>query len=257
MSWRAITAQNIQGRFTATENALLQATSGAGNKLQERLTDSIGVFVGAMSAAGYQVVTTGLVPDQLRNHVMAMAVMEWLKDFPGLKVFKTAERVQAVKDANDALAKIAQKQYGALESPFGPDLSACWNSENKIIGRMHPLPPPNMQFVATGINGPAYANPNAMPDAMQFKVPLAPVNLIATTGAGSVTLGWFAPDNASAFNVYRGGASGAEVLVSANFTGGSYIDTGLPSGIAVFYQVSAVNSVGEGPRSLETNATPI
>jgi hypothetical protein len=247
---------NIQGRFTATESALLNATSGAGSRLAERLVDATGTFIGGMTAAGYAVTVDGRVPDQLRDHVMAKAVWEWLRDFPSLKIFKTAERLAAYQEAEKVYLLIVKKEYGALEPPGGMDTTACWNSENKIIGRMHPAPPPNMQFVATGINGPAYANPNAMPDAMQFKLPIAPVNLIATAGAGQVTLGWFAPDNASAFNVYRGTASGAESLVFPNFTGGSYIDTRLTVGVAYFYQVSAVNFVGEGPRSLETNATP-
>lgn len=251
MAWRAITQANIQGRFTATENALLQATSGAGNKLAERLVDAIGCFIGGMTATGYSVVTTGLVPDQLRDHVMAKAVWEWLRDFPSLKVFKTAERLAAYQEAEKAYLEIVKKTYGALEPPGGMDTSACWNSENKIIGRMHPVPPPNMQFIATGINGPAYANPNATTNAMQFNLPLAPVNLIATAGIGKVTLGWFAPDNASAFNVYRDGA-----LVSSNFNGGSYADTGVAAGQTYTYEVSAVNMVGEGPKSNSTTATP-
>lgn len=260
MPWRIITAGNIQGRFTVTESALLQATSGAGNKLQERLVDAIGVFIGAMTAAGYPVLTTGQVPDQLRNHVEAMAVMEWLRDFPGLKVFKTAERVAAAAAAADALKLIVNRNYGAIESPFGPDRTACWNSENKIIGRMHPVPPPEMQFDATGINGPAYANQNAVAEWVgNAAQPAAPVNFGANQYEGAVTLTWLPGPGSGVvtYNIFRGTTPGGESLtpVATGITGTSWTDPAAAVGTTYYYILQAQCGTLTSPLSGELAIT--
>ena len=81
----------------------------------------------------------------------------------------------------------------------------------------------------------------------------------ATASAGSIALSWSAPsDGGSAitgYRIYRGTASGGETLLTTVGTGTSWTDTGLPSGTTYYYQVSAVNSVGEGLRSNERSAT--
>ena len=244
MEWRAITAANIQGRFTATENALLQATSGAGNKLQERLADAIGCFIGGMTAAGYSVVKTGLVPDQLRDHVMAKAVWEWLRDFPSLKVFKTAERLAAYQEAEKAYLLIVKKEYGALEPPGGIDTTGNWNSENKIIGRMHPIPPPLMQFQPAGLAGDPYANPNAVNDEVDnVSLPSVPVNFNVYQYEGVVTLTWVAGANGTTavYNIFRGTTPNGESLtpVAAGVTGTSWVDATAVVGTTYYYILQA------------------
>ncbi|MDE2096191.1 MAG: fibronectin type III domain-containing protein [Patescibacteria group bacterium] len=256
MPWRVITAANIQGRFTATENALLQATAGSSNKLQERLTDTVGKFNGAMSAAGYAV-AAGLAPDQLRSHVMAMTVWEWLKDFPSLKVFKTAERLAAYNEAEKVYELIVQKNYGAIESPAGPDATGNWNSQNKIIGRMHPVPPPGGQWQPNIFGEPEYANPNTVTDTVQETKPGAPANVqLAVQGNGSVLMTWTPPMDAQSFNIYKGTFSGQETLYASNVPSATYTDNNVVHGTQYFYTVTAVNDVGEGPSSVEVNVTP-
>src|SRR5262249_30342983 len=58
------------------------------------------------------------------------------------------------------------------------------------------------------------------------------------------------------YKVYRGTASGNETLVASLGTGTSWNESGLANGTTYWYQVSAVNSVGEGSRSYEATATP-
>src|SRR2546422_270605 len=91
--------------------------------------------------------------------------------------------------------------------------------------------------------------------------PSGPQNLQATAGIGNVTLSWQAPsDNGGSpvtnYNIYRSTSSGTETLVTTLGNVTSYTNTGLTNGITYFYEVSAVNSVGESIPSSETSATP-
>lgn len=90
--------------------------------------------------------------------------------------------------------------------------------------------------------------------------PSEPQNLLASAGNGYVNLTWAQPSSDGGspivgYRLYRGVASGGEtflVEVSTSF----HNDTDTGNGITYFYQVSASNSVGEGPKSGEVEATP-
>ena len=92
--------------------------------------------------------------------------------------------------------------------------------------------------------------------------PGAPTLNSATAGNGSVALAWSAPssDGGSAitgYRIYRGTASGGEIAAARrSATSRAGRDTGVTNGTTYYYQVSAVNSVGEGLRSNERSATP-
>src|SRR4051794_29169637 len=93
-------------------------------------------------------------------------------------------------------------------------------------------------------------------------VPGAPSLDSAAAGSGSVTLSWSAPvsNGGSAitgYRIYRSSVSGGEVLLVSVGVSGSYVDSGLVNGATYYYQVSAMNSVGEGGRSLERSAVPV
>jgi autotransporter-associated beta strand protein len=95
----------------------------------------------------------------------------------------------------------------------------------------------------------------ATPAASTAAAP-APASLTAAAGNRSVVLAWPAVSGAVTYNVYRGTASGGETLLKNGVVGLSYDDTGLTNGTSYFYQVTSVNSVGEGPRSGEASAAP-
>jgi hypothetical protein len=82
-------------------------------------------------------------------------------------------------------------------------------------------------------------------------LPSAPTGLAASAGDTSVSLSWNPVSGATSYNIYRGTSSGGESLVTS-VTVASFNDTGLTSNTAYYYQVSAVNSSGEGPLSTET-----
>ena len=92
-------------------------------------------------------------------------------------------------------------------------------------------------------------------------VPLAPQSLIATTGDAKVTLSWSAPSSNGGsaitnYNIYKGTASGGETLLTTLGNVLAYTDMAVTNGQTYYYQVTAVNSVGESGRSNEVSATP-
>src|SRR5213595_937564 len=105
----------------------------------------------------------------------------------------------------------------------------------------------------------ASATPSAPPPPST--PPSAPTNLVSTVGNAQVGLTWQAPASNGGspitnYKIYRGTTSGGETLVATIGNQLSYSDGGLTNGVTYYYQVSAVNNVGEGPKSNEASATP-
>lgn len=88
---------------------------------------------------------------------------------------------------------------------------------------------------------------------MQYKKnqlhPKAPLNVAATPLATAVALTWDAVTGATTYKVYRDG-----VEVGSPKTN-SFNDSGLTAETTYKYQVSAVNAVGEGPKSASITTT--
>src|SRR5438067_811 len=90
--------------------------------------------------------------------------------------------------------------------------------------------------------------------------PGAPKSLVAAAGPGDgqITLTWQAPDGlpgATGYRVYRGTASGSEMLLTDIGNALTFTDSQLPRSSTYYYRVSAFNPFGEGPQSNEANAT--
>ncbi len=102
---------------------------------------------------------------------------------------------------------------------------------------------------------------SATPEA-DTTVPSAPQNLDAVAGNESVNLTWNPPvnDGGSAitdYNIYRGTTSGDLNFHDTVDTDTTYYnDSGLTNDQTYYYQVSAVNDIGEGALSNEVSATP-
>jgi hypothetical protein len=246
--------------MTASEQALLTsaAAQGAASKLATRIADSVAAFRSAFAAIEAPLGPDGTVPDAYRNHAMAYAVGEWLRDYPALKAFYTDQRKDAYKAASDMLTKVALRQCGAIEPPCDVR-TANWGSDNRVLGRMAFPPPPALQFQPLGSQWPENANPNATSMTVQVQVPEAPKNLTATAlnqPAGVLVLTWGVPIAATSFKVWRGTASGAEALIASGVTTNVYKDTYLTSGTTYYYYVVGVNEVGVGAKSVETTGVP-
>ncbi|MFQ5885120.1 MAG: fibronectin type III domain-containing protein, partial [Thermoplasmata archaeon] len=92
-------------------------------------------------------------------------------------------------------------------------------------------------------------------------VPDAPTGLAAFGGDGEVILTWDPPLitgglSITNYRIYRGDTPGAGTLIFQTLDIETYTNKGLTNGQAYYYQVSAVNNVGEGPRSNETMVIP-
>jgi fibronectin type 3 domain-containing protein len=70
----------------------------------------------------------------------------------------------------------------------------------------------------------------------------------------TVTIAWTAPaSGAATYNVYRGTATGAEVLYASGVTTLSYLDSTVTNGVTYFYYVTAVSPGGESVPSAEAS----
>src|SRR5438132_1363584 len=91
--------------------------------------------------------------------------------------------------------------------------------------------------------------------------PSAPQNLAATGSNAQVGLTWqAAASNGGSpitnYRIYRGTSSNGETLKATIGNVLTYTDTSVTNGVTYYYQVSAMNGAGEGPRSNEASATP-
>ncbi len=96
--------------------------------------------------------------------------------------------------------------------------------------------------------------------AIPVNVPGSPLNPTTTDGDEYVDITWDAPSDIGGtpvlnYRVYRGTSPGTEVFLTQIGDITNFNDTGLVNGQSYYYQISAVNAVGEGSLSTETNGT--
>lgn len=108
--------------------------------------------------------------------------------------------------------------------------------------------------------GPRSGEASAAPTAAPTR-PSAPRNATANGESLRVDLAWEAPahDGTSAllgYHVYRGTTPGNVGLLVGTTVGLTHSDPDVTAGIPYYYQVSALNSVGESSRSAVVVATP-
>ena len=116
-------------------------------------------------------------------------------------------------------------------------------------------------YTVAAINGVGQGPNSTEASATPLAVPTEPLNLQAATGNGQLTLTWSAPLSDGGvpiinYTIYRGLASGGESYLIKIGNVLTYDDIGLINGRTYYYQVSATNGVGEGPRSAEVGGIP-
>jgi len=94
-------------------------------------------------------------------------------------------------------------------------------------------------------------------------VAAVPAGLVATHGENQVVLSWMTAPGAISYNIKRSTSSGGEATIANVSTASNnwpvsnqYTDSGLTTGKPYYYKVSAVNTNGESPNSVEVSATP-
>ena len=120
-------------------------------------------------------------------------------------------------------------------------------------------------FTVTATNstgtGPASAPSNAAVPTAPAATPGASVLTMATGGNAQVVLDWTAPSNNGGspiigYNILRGTTSGSETLLTSVGSTLTFTDTGLTNGTTYYYEIQAVNAVGDSVASNELSATP-
>ena len=92
-------------------------------------------------------------------------------------------------------------------------------------------------------------------------VPGAPGKVSAKAAGSGITITWATPTSnggsaITAYRVYRGTSSTSGALVATvNANATSFLDTTAPRKAKSYYWVTAVNAIGEGPRSTVVSAT--
>lgn len=165
MSWStAPTASDVLSQFTPAEQSLLQSLQG-GDNLPAIVTRTIAEIRGAIRSGGYPLDADGTLPLELHADCIAIARWDYLLALPGAAgEFQTEQRGAAAKASRDKLRLIASSKYG-VEPPTASTTTPAgrWNSANKVVGRMEPVPRPGVQFPAAQPG--RYANDSAPEDA--------------------------------------------------------------------------------------------
>lgn len=160
MPWIQLTADMVNAQWTAEEAATLGAFSG-GDKVPDLLGKVVAQVREDILAGGFQLsADITLIPSGLLNDAIALVRWKVLTTFPADDGIQTKAREE---DAKSALAKLRDIATGKrkVEPPAGSlgfMGAGKWNSENKFIGRMHPVPRPGANPADT------YSNPSGVPD---------------------------------------------------------------------------------------------
>jgi len=114
-------------------------------------------------------------------------------------------------------------------------------------------------YVVSAVNsgGDSVYSPEASATPLP-PVPPAPSKVQANPGDTKVTITWNSTPNAASYRVYRSLSPHAEGTTpfADNITATTFQDTGLTNAVTYYYQISAKNTAGEGPRSNEVSAVP-
>lgn len=86
--------------------------------------------------------------------------------------------------------------------------------------------------------------------------PSAPTGLTLTIITAAVRLDWNPVSGATSYNIYRSLSGGGGTLYQSGVTDNTFDDSSVLSGQSYFYEVTAVNGVGESARSTEEEVIP-
>jgi hypothetical protein len=162
-NWTAISADDLKA---AGHGAIIDRARTAAVGTVDPVTESIAKVVARVRRKvrqGNRLDTDATkIPGSLKDSAVLLIIAALAVRIP---IPLTSAMAEAVKDAREEINAIGERkeQVEPADDPdadAGPVNPGNWNSENKLIGRMHPVPPPAVQ--RPGSTG--YANPDAPED---------------------------------------------------------------------------------------------
>ncbi|MEI7912720.1 MAG: hypothetical protein WCK77_24095 [Verrucomicrobiota bacterium] len=159
--WLTLTAADVSAQLSDAESAAVLAALGANTKLPALVANVIQQIRGDIRAGGYAMdATTTTLPAELLNDAVAIIRWKLLMALPGCEYLMTPERKDENKEARGKCRDIAarKRQVELPNAQVARVVTGNWNSENKILPRLHPVPRPGIQGQPTP---PGYGNADA------------------------------------------------------------------------------------------------
>lgn len=110
--WTTITSDQVMSRLSATERSAIEAAQGEGDQLTQVLSDVVDTVRGNIIAGGNRLGPAGTTPDQLKIHVMAMAIWLWINSLSKNEKVQTPARQ---KNYDDAIATLKDVAAGKIK----------------------------------------------------------------------------------------------------------------------------------------------
>jgi hypothetical protein len=163
MGWNAITEQDVIPDGWAEKQIIDDLN--VGDALGGVIENVIGEVRGYVMAGNYPLGPDGTIPDALRSDAIAIARWRFFLTIPKNEQLQSSERKDDFNRAMEKLKLVAQQKF-AVEVTIPPvnPATGTWNSENKLLPRTHPVPPPATQFQSTDSTARPYANPDGPQD---------------------------------------------------------------------------------------------
>lgn len=164
--WTSISIDDLKaaGHGTIIDIAREMAV-GATDPAEEEIANAIARVRRAVAAGNAVDSDETKVPGSLKGLTIRMVVYLLMER---IRMPLSDDQKDTRKNDNSDLLRIQDKKV-LLEAPDETNTTAVpnnrgnWNSENKVVGRMHPVPAPGRQHQPEG----GYANPNAPEDVTQ------------------------------------------------------------------------------------------
>jgi hypothetical protein len=167
MSWTAPTVADVLSEFTPAEKLAVESIQGdvTAANLTAILARVVAEIRDYIRSGGYALdATATTLPLGLHNDCISIARWRYVNSVPALGKLRSDDRKKSNDDAMEKMGKIAAQKF-AVEPPTSATGSGArsgnWNTENKVVGRAHPVPRPGNQFQG---GAGRYANPDAPED---------------------------------------------------------------------------------------------
>lgn len=167
-NWTSITVDDLKaaGHGAIIDRAQTVAVGGV-DPVAEAIAESVARVRRAVARKNAVDADVAKVPNSLKALTVRMALYTLMRRIRmPLSDDDKAQRTDDGKDIEGIAAKagLVETPDNPVETSPVPRNLGTWNSERKILGRMHPVPPPARQYPA---QPNAYANPDAPEDSTE------------------------------------------------------------------------------------------